>query len=547
MTLKDRLKFILDKRLKELYGAERMEHLPQYVIERPREVRYGEYSTNVAMQLAPIIKENPMNIAQQLIEHLKWPSAVGKVLVVAPGFINFYLGEDWLRRQLTTIQDDSFGQLDIGKNKKVLIEFISANPTGPLHMGTGRGAFLGDVLANVMTQAGWRVKREYYVNDIGKQINVLAESVTRRFFQAHKIAVPYPEYCYQGGYIFDLAKKLDKRLNSYKLQNVEKVRDRIKGRVLDLMLKDIMKLTDKKLGIKFDRWFTESSLHKNNTVKRMLSLLHKKGFLYIKDDALWMKTTEFGDDKDRVLIKSDSSQTYFLSDIAYHWNKLGMRKFDKAINILGADHHGYVDRLQAAVSAMGYSGRLEIIIVQLVRLMEGDKEVKMSKRGGTFVTLDELVDEVGLDAVRFFFLMHSAGRHMEFNLDLAKKKSDENPVYYVQYAHARIHSIIDQARPLLKDKKSQIAGRLTEKESFRLIKKLLEYPELVETIAETYEVQRLPFYAIELAETIHDFYQKVRVIDGAKLNLKRYELIIATAKVLKDTLSLMGVSAPVSM
>ncbi|MFC1662670.1 arginine--tRNA ligase [Patescibacteria group bacterium] len=547
MTLKSRLKSILDKRLKDVYGAEQAEHLPQYIIERPRELRYGEYSTNVAMQLAPIVKEDPMIIAQSLINQTRWPAAVGKVLVVAPGFINFYLGDEWLRRQLPSIVETRFGQSDIGRKRRVLIEFISANPTGPLHLGNGRGAFLGDVLANVMSLASYNVKREYYINDIGKQVQVLAESVTRRFFQSHGVAVPYPEHCYQGAYIYDLAKRLDSRLNSYKLQDIQKVRDRITSRVLKLMLDDLKIFVEKDLRIKFDRWFSESSLHKSPTVKRMLNHLHKQDLLYIKDDALWMKTSGFGDDKDRVLVKSDGNQTYFLSDIAYHWNKLGMRKYDMVIDILGADHHGYIDRLQAAVAAMGYAGQLEIIIVQLVRLIENNKEIKMSKRGGTYVTLEELIDQVGVDAVRFFFLMHSAGRHMEFDLNLAKKKSDENPVYYVQYAHARIRSIIKQASPLLKDKKKHNSSKLTAKQSFRLIKKLLEYPEIVEEVAQNYETQRLPFYAIDLAESFHEFYQNVRVIDGDELFIKRFELIKATGKVLKDTLSLMGISAPTKM
>lgn len=544
MTLRDRLKAILDKRLKDIYGATQ---LPSYVIERPREIRYGEYSTNLAMQLAPLVKESPMVIAQKLVDRVRWPAAVGKVLVVAPGFINFYLGEEWLRRQVPTMLEKEYGTSDEGTKKKVLVEFVSANPTGPLHVGNGRGAFIGDVLANVLTATGYKVKREYYINDIGAQTDILAESVTRRFFQAHGLAVPYPDYCYQGAYVYELAKKLDERLNSYKLQDVMKVRDRIKKRVLGIMLADIKKLMDEKMKIHFDTWFSESSLHTGDTVKKLLHQLEDAKLLYGREDALWMRTSQFGDDKDRVLVKSDGVQTYFLSDILYHWNKLTVRKFDKAIDIFGADHHGYIGRLQAAASALGHAGKLDILIVQLVKLVANGQEIKMSKRSGTFVTLDELIDEVGLDVARFFFLMHSAGRHMEFDMTLAKKKSDDNPVYYVQYAHARIQSIIAQAKPLLKDKKHQRATKLSERQSLRLVKKLLEYPDLVSEVAASYDVQRLPFYSMELAETFHDFYHNVRVIEDGVLETKRLELVQATAAVLKKALGLMGIAAPHKM
>lgn len=544
MTLKERLTSILNSRLRELYGNRQ---LPSYSIERPREIRYGEFSTNLAMQLAPLLKDNPMSIAQKLVDRVRWPAAIGKVLVVAPGFINFYFAETWLRRQVPVIMDADFGKSDSGKKQKALIEFVSANPTGPLHVGNGRGAFVGDALAHIMSMAGWRVSREYYINDIGAQTDVLAESVTRRFFQLHDIAVPYPDYCYQGAYVYDLAKKLDQRLNSYKLQDIMKVRDRIKKHVLNIMLADIKKLMEETLKIKFNKWFSESTLHAGQNVKRLLHQLEEAKLLYGRDDALWMRTSQFGDDKDRVLVKSDGTQTYFLSDILYHWNKLTVRKFDKAIDIFGADHHGYIGRLQAAVSALGHPGQLDIIIVQLVKLIANGQEVKMSKRSGTFVTLDELIDEVGLDAARFFFLMHSAGRHMEFDITLAKKKSDENPVFYVQYAHARIQSIIAQAKPFLKNKKQQRATKLAERQSYRLIKKLLEFPDLVSDIAANYEVQRLPFYTMELAEAFHDFYHQVRVIDGGVVEMKRFELVQATAQVLKKALGLMGISAPVKM
>jgi arginyl-tRNA synthetase len=434
----------------------------------------------------------------------------------------------------------------VGKGARVLVEFVSVNPTGPLHVGHGRGAFTGDVLVNVLKLAGYRAYREYYVNDYGNQVNILAESVLRKYWQHHGIRIEFPDYCYQGAYVDELAKTL--YLPNYKFSNVQKlevVRDKIKGRILQKVLGGIRRLLEQKLGIHYDRWFSERSLYTTGVVDRMLRYLKEQQLLYRSEGALWMKTSQFGDEKDRVVIKANGEPVYFLSDIAYHWDKLVRRKFDKAIDIFGADHHGYIGRLQAAMAAVGATGKLEIIIAQMVRLLSGGQELKMSKRSGTFVTLEELVDEVGADAARFFFLLYDVNTHMDFDLDLAKKQSKENPVYYVQYAHARICSILGKVSKLPVEKKVPLAPFAASEAT--LLKTLLRWPELVAEVSQTYQVHKLPVYASNLATRFHDFYTQCRVIEGGAVNLRRLQLVRVTQVVLQNVLRSMGVSAPVKM
>ena len=518
-----------------------------FAVERPKEERFGDYSSNLAMQLAPLLAKNALEIGHQLIKGVVWPAAVDKVMVVAPGFLNFYLSADWLRRQASLlVKNKRFGQSDFGHGLKVQVELISANPTGPLHLGNGRGAFTGDTLANVLAAGGYKVQREYYINDTGHQIEILAESVRLRFFQQQGIKVTYPDYCYKGEYINDLAKKL-KTVNNYKLRNIEKIRERIKERVLKLMMDSIRKFVTKRLKIKFDRWFSEKKLYSRKLTDKIINLFKEKNILYQQEGATYLKTTFFGDDKDRVLLKKDGEPTYFLSDIAYHYDKFAVRKFDKAIDLWGADHYGHQGRMQAALRALGFEGRLDIIIFQLVRLIKGGQEIKMSKRGGTFVTLDELIEEVGADVARFFFLMYAADTHMDFDLDLAREKSEKNPVYYVQYAHARICSIMKKAAPYIRKKKNYDPEKLVRKEELDLLKEMLKFPEIIEEVAQSYEVHKLPFYAQNLATKFHDFYTNCRVIDNDKLKIKRYELIKLTKFALMKVLALMGISAPERM
>lgn len=514
----------------------------------PPDERFGHYSTNVALKLASIVHRKPSEIAEEITRRFGRSPLFKKIEIVQPGFINFFLRDTWLTKQVAEIVrlKKKYGVGTFGTGKRVQVEFISANPTGPLHIGNGRGGFAGDTLATMLQLAGYRVQREYYVNDTGNQIGILAESVLRQYWRNKGITIEYPEYCYQGAYIKELAKKLF--LPNYKLTNTQKleeIRERIKGRILTQMLRDIKKLVEKRLGIRYDKWFSEKSLYTSGTVDTLLRELKARGLLYKQEGAIWLRTKQFGDDKDRVLIKANEEPVYFLSDIAYHWNKFAKRKFDLVIDILGADHHGYIGRLQAVMRMFEFPGKLDIIIAQLVRLIRNGEEVKMSKRSGTFVTLDELIDEVGVDAARFFFLMHDFGTHMDFDLDLAKKQSQDNPVYYVQYAHARICSILRKAKTL--KRASSDTRAIVEPSEVTLLSTLVRWPEYVLDIAQTYQVHKLPYYAIDVATKFHDFYTRCRVINGTLVNERRLAIIQATQTVLQNVLKAMGVNAPERM
>ncbi len=517
-------------------------------IEYPTDNRHGDYSTTIAMQLAAVVHSSPMEIAQKIKDNFSPMAACQRIEVAPPGYLNFYLDQKWLLRQAAIMVKEkrNFGREKKRKKERIQVEFISANPTGPLHLGNGRGAFAGDTLATVLDLAGYQVQREYYVNDTGKQVGVLAESVLRRYWQHKGIHIEYPDYCYQGDYVDELAKTLF--LPNYKLHNSQKlevVKDKIKGRILQKMLSFIRKFVTDTLGIKYNKWFSEKSLYTSGQVDFILQQLKERGLLYKSEGAIWLKTSQFGDEKDRVLIKANEEPVYFLSDIAYHWNKFAKRKFDRVIDIWGADHHGYIKRMQAAMQMFGFTGRLEIIITQLVRLIRQGKEVKMSKRSGTFVTLQELVDEVGVDATRFFFLMHDYTTHMDFDMDLAKKKSQDNPVYYVQYAHARICSILRKAKTLSITKSDKRA--LVEPSEIALMKKLIQWPELIAEVADSYQVHRLTIYAREVATAFHDFYTQCRVINGQLVNERRLAIAKAAQVVLQNALKTMGVEAPPRM
>lgn len=545
MNLKLQLQNKLQKIVSQLWPKAK-EKLGVVDVMYPPDSKFGDYTANIAMKLAPLVHRPPMEIAKSIAAAITLAPVFKRVEMAPPGFLNFYLDKQWLERQVAVVLGEKkrFGASQAGQGKRVQVEFVSANPTGPIHVGNGRGGFTGDTLANVLKLAGFRVQREYYVNDVGNQVNILAESVLRRYWQHQGIKMEYPDYCYQGQYIDELARAL--YLPNYKLNNsqkLEEVRDKIKGRILQKMISKTKKLMEKKLGVRYDKWFFERTLYTTGQVDRILRWLKERGLLYKSEGAIWLKTKEFGDEKDRVLVKANEEPVYFLSDIAYHWNKFEKRKFSKVIDIWGADHHGYVGRMQAAVKMFGFSGRLNIIIAQLVRLMRRGQEVKMSKRSGNFVTLEELVLEVGVDAARFFFLMYDVNTHMDFDLDLAKKKSKDNPVYYVQYAHARICSIMRKAKSL---ELRAMSSKLESSEAV-LIKALLKWPELVYEVSQHYQVHRLPFYAISLATKFHDFYTRCRVISGQAVDEKRFKLIQATQIVLQNVLATMGVSAPERM
>lgn len=479
---------------------------------------FGDYSTNVALQLKKPADEIIPKLKSDLLERAE---------AAGPGFINFFLAKSFLQKQIGEIlgQKEKYGQVKIGKGQKVNIEFISANPTGPLTLGNGRGGFCGDALASVLAQAGYQVKREYYINNTGEQIRKLGHSV-----------IGGSEVVYRGSYIDDLRKKIS-------VGDPEKTGEAAAKIILERMIEPAVD----KMGVKFDTWFSEKSLYQKKEVDKSLDFLKKKKLTYESEGALWFKSTQFGDDKDRVLIKANGEKTYLASDVAYLKNKI-KRGFDKIIVFLGADHYGYVARIKAAAEALGFDRRkIEAIIMQLVRLIDGGKEIRMSKRTGIYVTIDELIDEVGLDVARFFFLSRSTDSHLNFDLGLAKEQSEKNPVYYIQYAHARICSILAKSK-IKTDRSKADYKLLCHPAELNLIKQLLRLPEIIEDTAGDYQVQRLPQYAVDVATAFHQFYRDCQVLSGnVHLAQARLALVSATKIVLKNTLSLMGISAPEKM
>lgn len=517
------------------------------LVEISKNKNHGDYTTNVAFSLSKLFGESPKKIAENLVEKLNNEKSENFSRIEAmEGFVNFFLSEKYLFEEVEKIlkKKDKYGSspssLRLRRINEIHLDFVSANPTGPLTMGNGRGGFYGDVLANVLESQGNEVAREYYINDRGEQILALGRSI--KMAQGFKIE---NERIYAGGYIDELAKEIDKNLNESEAGQ----------EAAGLILEKYIKPAVKKAGIKFNNWFSEKSLYNGDDYEKIMKKLMRKNLVYEQDGATWMKTTEFGDTEDRVLIKKNGEETYFMSDILYHADKINIRKFDKAIDIWGADHHGYAPRLKAALKALEIpESKLEIIISQLVRLVENGKEVKISKRAGNFITLEELIDEVGLDAARFFFLSYSPDTHMDFDLALAKERSQKNPVYYAQYAHARIANILRKFKILNSTSetnakfKIQNLKLLKEKEELNLIRKLIEFPELLEEVSKSYEVHRLPRYVLELAKEFHNFYEKQRVImEDENLTAARLSLVSAVKIVLTNALNLLGIKAPDKM
>ncbi|MDO8498947.1 MAG: arginine--tRNA ligase [bacterium] len=515
----------------------------------PQNETFGDYTSNIALQLSKQKsgegKQNPLEIANKILSKLGDLIYLSKTEIAAPGFINFFIKPEALTEQVKEISETGkdFGKNEIGQGKKYQVEFVSANPTGPLTLANGRGGALGDTLANILAYSGFDVEREYYVNDTGNQVRLLGESVLAR---AGKIE-PKPEH-YQGIYIKELAEKFRDKLNLEPLEL---------GHLLaDYLMEAEIKPTLLRFGIKHDEYYSERSLHQKSLVTKTAELLKEKGLAYEKDGALWLRSSDFGDEKDRVLITSEKERgkaepTYFLADIAYHL-EVFQEGFEKKINLWGADHHGYEKRVEAALEALGYGGRLKVIFMQMVKLFREGKEVRMSKRAGTFVTLDELLEQVDRNVARFFFLMYSPDSQINFNLDLAKERSNKNPVFYVQYAHARTANILAKAAD------SQTSpgkangvdyGVLKSKEELGLIKALTAFPDLVKEVGENYQVQKLPAYAISLADLFHNFYEKCQVLNAEtpELRTARLSLIKAVKIVLGNVLGLMGIEAPERM
>jgi len=521
---------MLKEEIKKIIGKAVGQDALNFSVEMPDDKNHGDYSTNVALILAKKLNKNPRETAEMIKYKIGKNKLFSKIEIAGPGFVNFFIAKDYFQKQVAVVLKDKnkFGNLKIGRNKKINVEFISGNPTGPLTLGNGRGGFGGDVLANVLKKAGYKVSREYYTNDTGAQIKKLGHSV-----------LGDAEAVYKGKYIDELRKKV---VWPDRHPDPEKVGEKAGKIILEKMIKPSVK----KMGVKFDKWFSETTLYKNKEVDKVINELKEKGFIYESEGALWFKSKDLGDDKDRVLIRADGIKTYFASDIAYLRNKFE-RGFDKLIIFLGADHYGYVARLKAASHALGYKKEdIDAIVLQLVRLFENGKEVRMAKRTGIYVTIDELIDEVGLDVARFFFLQRSLNTHFNFDMDLARDRSDKNPVFKVQYAYARINSIFKKSK--IQNPKLKNIELLKEPDELDLIKQIIRFPEIIEDIAKDYQLQRLPNYALELAESFHKFYEKCRVItEDKKLTEARLSLILATKIVLKNTLELMGISAPEKM
>lgn len=517
----------------------------EVILDLPTDSRFGDYTTNIALKLSKILKNSPRNIAAVLIELIQkeipnseLKGLIKQVKVEGAGFINFYLDADYFYNQLSRIINQGKEALrqDLGKGKKALIEFVSANPTGSLSVAHARQAAVGDCLANILVFLKFNIQREYYLNDEGNQINILGKSVQLRREELAGRKIEFPENYYQGDYIYDIAKEADK----------QKISDAALG---DFAADYILKIIKQELsdfGVNFDCWYSQKELAKSGKVEQAFRQLKEKGFLFEQDGALWFKSTAFGDDKDRVIIKSDGSQTYLAPDIAYHQDKFN-RGFNWLINLWGPDHHGYINRIKASIQAFGHSSdELSVIIVQLATIFRNGQPIQMSTRRGQYITLREVLDEVGSDASRFFFLMRRTSSHLDFDLEVAKKQSAENPVYYVQYAHARICSILRSAT--IQGSADLDLSVLKEKEELDLIKKMLEFKVILNICLITCDPYMVTVYLQELSETFHKFYDLHRVLGQSEaLTSARLALIKGVKIVLSCGLELLGISQPESM
>ncbi|MDG4657662.1 arginine--tRNA ligase [Ectobacillus antri] len=534
-------------------GLATEEQMPNVVLEVPKDKANGDFSTNMAMQLARVAKKAPRMIAEELVQNIDQTKAfVEKIDIAGPGFINFYMDNSYLTDLIPAILQagEAYGETNTGQGQKVQVEFVSANPTGDLHLGHARGAAVGDTLCNILAKAGYDVSREYYINDAGNQIHNLALSVEARYMQALGIEKEMPEDGYYGEDVINIGKTLaaefgDRYVNADEEERYNFFREYGLKYELEKLKKDL-----ESFRVGFDVWYSETSLYKNGKIDEALADLKKSGEIYELDGATWFRSTTYGDDKDRVLIKQDGSYTYLTPDIAYHRDKIE-RGFTKLINIWGADHHGYIPRMKAAIQALGHDrDTLEVEIIQMVQLYQNGEKMKMSKRTGKAVTLRELMEEVGVDAMRYFFAMRSADSHLDFDMDLAVSKSNENPVYYAQYAHARVCSILRQGEELGLPGEGEINYKLINSEKeFDLLKKMGDFPAIVADAAQKRIPHRMTNYVFELASALHSFYNAEKVLDRENMEKSqaRYELMKAVQITLQNALKLIGVSAPEKM
>ncbi len=534
----------------ELHSTE----LPPLLLEPPKQREFGDFATNVAMLWAKIAKKPPRALAELILKNIEDPDQIlARREIAGPGFLNFAFAPKFYYQSLRELAEDKDPRLDLGRGAKVQVEFASANPTGPLHVGHGRVAVIGDALARLHEASGFDVTKEYYVNDAGKQMENLGLSINARYRQLFGETFEFPADGYPGDYVIDVAKSLKDSVGDRFLGDDEaaavKHFTQHGGAALLKMIRG--QLGD--FGIEFDSFFSEKTLRERSEVARSMELLRARGLLYSQDGAEWFRSTQFGDDKDRTVIKSDGELTYFASDIAYHRNKFE-RKFTRLINVWGADHHGYVARLKAAMRGLGYDAELlRVVLVQMVQLTRGGEPVRMGKRSGEFVSLDEVLQEVGRDAARFFFLMRKSDSQLDFDLELAKRQSSDNPVFYVQYAHARVASILEQAQKHGIVWNPSVAGaarveRLELAEELELIRRMIQFNDVLEESVRDLEPHRMIFYLLELAGDFHRYYNRHRVIsDDRELSQARLLLVVNAQKTIRRGLEMLGVDAPLRM
>ncbi|SDU31555.1 arginine--tRNA ligase [Desulfobacula phenolica] len=555
--MKHTLKRIIFKAAQKAFekGVFSSDEMPEMEIEEPRHQSHGDFSTNFAMVSAGIQKMPPRKIAEGLVALIETGSLIEKVEIAGPGFINFFLSKQAWHPVVNRIleQDKNYGASDIGKNEKVQVEFVSANPTGPLHVGHGRGAAVGDSVAKILSFAGFDVQKEYYINDSGRQIRTLGTSVWLRLLEKAGQKIEFPDDCYKGDYIQDLAGEVLEKYGDGFVKKDEQEAVEICAKYAANKILDGIKEDLSSFGVTFDQWFSEQSLYDSGQVQKAIDEFKSRDLIYEQDGALWFRTQDFGDEKNRVVVRNNGLTTYFASDIAYHMEKYE-RGFDRVIDVWGADHHGYIKRIDASIVASGRkSEQFNVILVQLVSLLRGGKPFQMSTRSGEFVTLKNIVDEVGKDAARFMFLSRSYDSGLDFDLEVAKQKNANNPVYYVQYVHARITGILLKAKQetILQDidfKKGENLDLLTAEEEINLLKILDIFKENVEKSAATLHPHVMFTYLMSLASAFHSYYNKHKVItDKKELTLARLSLVLGVKKVIRNGLALLGVSAPERM
>ena len=555
MYTQERVLHTVENLIKEAIGKAFPEAaMPAFLVEVPKAEAHGDFSTNAAMLLTKELHRAPRDIAAAILENMPEDELVIRTEIAGPGFINFYLNPDWIFGVLEDIEagGENYGRVEDGNGKKVMVEFVSANPTGPMHMGNARGGAIGDSLSALLDMAGWDVCREFYLNDAGAQIEKFGMSLEARFLQILTGVEDFPEDGYQGADITELAQSYIDENGSTLLE--KESAERRRALVEYALPKNIDKMQAdlEKYRITYDNWYRESSLYASGEVEETIRLLGEKDLTYEKEGAIWFKSTNFGAEKDDVLVRANGIPTYFAADIAYHRNKLSGRNFDKAINIWGADHHGHIARMKGAMDALGIDpDRLHVITMQLVRLVEKGEVVRMSKRTGRMITLSDLLDEIGVDAARFFFNLRQAGSHFEFDLGLAVEQSNDNPVFYVQYAYARICSILrllGEEGTGVSAYKELNASLLSDEHERALIKKLAEFPDEIRVAAASLEPSRITRYAMDTAALFHSFYNACHVrTEDKELTAARLKLVECTRVVLQNALRMLSVSAPEKM